>query len=210
MADAGRAATLRSSRGFSRIPRGPARTSVPAMGDELRAQDLRVSHAEREHVARLLSEHFAEGRLTVDEYGERSAAATEAVTRADLNRLLMDLPGAEVARRRELLELVTTGGDLTRKGEWLVPARIVVRSRFGNASLDFRSARFSVPVVALEFDLTFGNLELRVPKGTTVDLEDARTGFGEVKDKIGPSLERGNPHLVVVGRTRVGNVRVRH
>jgi hypothetical protein len=176
------------------------------MGDD---KDLRVSHAEREHVAKLLSEHFAEGRLTVDEYGERSTAASEAVTRADLNRLLMDLPGAEVARRRELLELVNTGGDLKRKGEWVVPARIVVRSRFGNASLDFRQARFSTPVVEIDFDLTFGNLDLRLPKGATVDLEEARAGFGEVTDKIGPSLERGTPHLVVRGKTRVGNIRVR-
>lgn len=172
-------------------------------------RDLRVSHAEREHVSRLLSEHFAEGRLTVDEYGDRSSAASEAVTRADLNRLLVDLPGAEVARQREILELVNTGGDLKRKGAWVVPARIVVRSRFGNASLDFRQARFSTPHVRIDFDLTFGNLDLRVPKGATVDLEDARAGFGEVSDKIGASLERGDPHLVVVGKTRVGNIRVR-
>jgi len=179
------------------------------MGDDITPAELRVSHAEREHVGRLLSEHFAEGRLTVDEYGERSEAAAVAVTRADLNRLLLDLPGAEAVRQREVLELTNTGGDLTRKGEWIVPARIVVRSRFGNAHLDFRTARFTTPVVALDFDLTFGNLEIRLPKGATVDLEDARVGLGEIKDKIGPSVERGNPHLVVTGRTRIGNVRVR-
>ncbi|ODU21149.1 MAG: hypothetical protein ABT15_22115 [Pseudonocardia sp. SCN 73-27] len=65
------------------------------MTDEIAPQDLRVSHEEREHVTKLLAAHFSEGRPTVDEYGERTAAAAESVTRADLNRLLLDLPGAE-------------------------------------------------------------------------------------------------------------------
>ncbi|MFC7660422.1 DUF1707 domain-containing protein [Pseudonocardia benzenivorans] len=74
------------------------------MGDGVARRDLRVSHAEREHVARLLTAHFEAGRLTPDEYETRSAAAAVAVTRADLNGLLIDLPGVDAVRAREVLE----------------------------------------------------------------------------------------------------------
>ena len=165
----------------------------------MRPQDLRVSHAEREHAAKLLNEHFTEGRLTVEEYAERSDAASTAVTRADLNRLLLDLPGAEVVRIREVLELTNTGGDLSRQGQWTVPPQIIVRSRFGNASLDFREARFTTPVVVVDVQLSIGNLDLRLPKGATVDLDDAHTKIGQITDKIGSPLEQGTPHVVVRG-----------
>jgi hypothetical protein len=187
----------------------PVVPTVVAMGDEIMPQEIRVSHAEREHVAQLLSGHFTEGRLTTDEYAVRSAAAAEAVTRADLNRLLMDLPGAEAARARDVLELTNVGGDLRRQGEWTVPPRIVVRSRMGNAYLDFRQARFTSPEVVVEADLTVGNLDIRLPKGATVDLDDARAGLGSVVDKIGSSFERGTPHVVVKGGTKLGNIKVR-
>ncbi|RTL65117.1 MAG: DUF1707 domain-containing protein [Pseudonocardiaceae bacterium] len=179
------------------------------MTDEIASQDLRVSHEEREHVTKLLAAHFSEGRLTVDEYGERTAAAAESVTRADLNRLLLDLPGAEGARTREVLELSNTAGDLKRGGAWIVPPKVVVRSRFGNANLDFREARFTTPVVTVEADILVGNVEIRLPKGATVDLDDVSVTVGNVVDKIGPSAERGMPHVVVRGGSWMGNVRVR-
>ncbi|WP_181782209.1 DUF1707 SHOCT-like domain-containing protein [Pseudonocardia pini] len=179
------------------------------MGDEIAPQDLRVSHAERERVSTLLSQHFAEGRLTVDEYGQRAEAASVAVTRADLNRLLLDLPGADAVRVREVLELTTTAGDLRKQGEWTVPARIVLRSRMGNGHLDFRTARFTTPVVTVDVDIMVGNLDIRLPKGATVDVDEARTSVGQLVDKVGPSLERGNPHVIVRGVTRLGNIRVR-
>lgn len=186
------------------------RHTVEGMNDEIAPRDIRVSHAERDHVTQLLAAHFAEGRLTTDEYGERSEAAAGAVVRSDLNRLLADLPGADVGHPREVLELVNVGGDHRRHGEWTVPPRIVVRSRFGNAYLDFRSARFTTPVVTVEVEIGLGNVDLRLPKGATVDLDDARTGFGQVTDRTGPTAGRGNPHVVVRGRTVFGLISARH
>lgn len=40
----------------------------------------------------LLSKQFSEGRLTPDEFSERSAAIAAAVTRADLEPVFADLP----------------------------------------------------------------------------------------------------------------------
>ena len=43
-----------------------------------------------------------------------------------------------------------------------------------------------------------------------MDLDDVSATVGNVVDKIGPSAERGMPHVVVVrGGAWMGNVRVR-
>jgi hypothetical protein len=54
--------------------------------------DLRIGTAERESAVKILTDHMSEGRLTLEEYDERVAAALEARTRADLRTLFTDLP----------------------------------------------------------------------------------------------------------------------
>jgi hypothetical protein len=61
------------------------------MNDHLRAGD-----ADRDRAAAVLGIHFAAGRMTADEFGDRLAAALGARTIADLRRVLADLPGMEV------------------------------------------------------------------------------------------------------------------
>lgn len=53
---------------------------------------LRVGHAEREAIAAELREHYAEGRLTLDELNERLDLTLAAKTRADLDTPMRDLP----------------------------------------------------------------------------------------------------------------------
>ena len=62
--------------------------------------DIRVSDAERDLVVAELSEHFQAGRLTQDEFDDRSGLALRARTGADLSGLFTDLPTqAPVAAR---------------------------------------------------------------------------------------------------------------
>jgi Flp pilus assembly protein TadB len=53
---------------------------------------LRVSDAERDQAVSRLSEHFQAGRLTMEEFDERSDQALRAKTRADIATLFTDLP----------------------------------------------------------------------------------------------------------------------
>ncbi|PXY19298.1 DUF1707 domain-containing protein [Prauserella muralis] len=53
---------------------------------------LRIGTSEREEASRVLADHFAEGRLTTDEYDERVAGALAARTVAELRPLFEDLP----------------------------------------------------------------------------------------------------------------------
>src|SRR5215470_2949945 len=56
--------------------------------------EMRVGDAEREATAAELREHYASGRLTLEELNERLDAAFAAKTRGDLNAVMRDLPSA--------------------------------------------------------------------------------------------------------------------
>ncbi len=58
-------------------------------------QQLRVSDADRNAVAELLTQHYAEGRLDQAEFDERVGRTMAAKTRGDLAGLFDDLPEAE-------------------------------------------------------------------------------------------------------------------
>lgn len=53
---------------------------------------VRIGDVEREQALGALGEHFAAGRLSKDEFDERSSAAWAAKTSADLSTLFSDLP----------------------------------------------------------------------------------------------------------------------
>ena len=54
--------------------------------------NVRVGDADREAVAAQLREHYADGRLTLDELNERIDQTFAAKTKADLNTVMRDLP----------------------------------------------------------------------------------------------------------------------
>jgi hypothetical protein len=56
--------------------------------------EMRVGDAEREATAAELREHYASGRLALDELNERLDKALAAKTRGDLDALMRDLPSA--------------------------------------------------------------------------------------------------------------------
>src|SRR5690242_14514404 len=53
---------------------------------------MRIGNAEREQAVAALGDHFAQGRLSPDEFEERMTTAYAARTAADLDRLFDDLP----------------------------------------------------------------------------------------------------------------------
>jgi Domain of unknown function (DUF1707) len=63
-------------------------TAIP----DYSAGDLRVSDADRDRAISELSEHYQAGRLTADEFDERSGQALQARTAKELAVLFADLP----------------------------------------------------------------------------------------------------------------------
>ncbi|MGH3169363.1 MAG: DUF1707 SHOCT-like domain-containing protein [Trebonia sp.] len=62
------------------------------------AGNMRVSDAERDAALAELSEHFQAGRITQEEFDERSGLALLAKTGNDLRELFTDLPSGEPSR----------------------------------------------------------------------------------------------------------------
>jgi hypothetical protein len=54
--------------------------------------NVRVGDADRDAIAAQLREHYADGRLTLDELNERLDQTFAAKTKADLNTVMRDLP----------------------------------------------------------------------------------------------------------------------
>ncbi len=61
--------------------------------------ELRIGDREREAAAAALGEHYAAGRLTKEEYDERSERAWAARTSSDLAPLFVDLPAPHGPRQ---------------------------------------------------------------------------------------------------------------
>lgn len=185
------------------------------MTGEIDPRNLLVSDAEREHVGQLLQRAVGQGRITIDEFDTRMAAAMAARTRADLNVLLVDLAQPTgLAERRPLPvknELVLRGGigDIKRRGHWLVPATVKVSGGVGETLLDFSEAELTSPVTTVEASLGMGDLTVVLPPGASVDLDDAHCSIGDVSNKVARYRpEPGAPHFVVRGTVRVGGITV--
>ena len=71
--------------------------------------DQRLSDAERDEAVGRLAQAHTEGRLTTEEYGERSASARRAVTRADLVPLFADLPESPAGEQAVPFAATTPG-----------------------------------------------------------------------------------------------------
>jgi DNA-binding MarR family transcriptional regulator len=65
---------------------------VASEGPQAPAPSMRADDADRDAAAEALAEHFAQGRLTLDELSARLDAALTATTHGELSRATRDLP----------------------------------------------------------------------------------------------------------------------
>jgi len=76
---------------------------------------VRVSDEQRDRAAQKLREHFAAGRLSEEELGERVESAYQAQTEDQLRALVADLPRLPVTPAQQRAELVARRGQLQRR-----------------------------------------------------------------------------------------------
>ena len=70
----------------------PTELSLPAFGLPGAASRLRASDADRDRATASLRRHHADGRITTEEFEERTGRAYAATTLGDLDQLFADLP----------------------------------------------------------------------------------------------------------------------
>jgi hypothetical protein len=80
--------------------------------------DLRIGDAEREAAAASLREHYAQGRLTLEEFNERLDAVYKATTQSQLSLITRDLPHAAAPSAPLPVATIPGGGRERARGEY--------------------------------------------------------------------------------------------
>lgn len=180
--------------------------------------------AARERAIELLSEHFANDRLTMDELDHRLERAYAATSVAELNALTSDLPDERPAMAPT--QAVTRSADLDRAGEsgrivailsetkrgglWSVPADVRVTAAMSNLTLDLRSARLSAGITDLNLNAVMASVQIILPPGVRV-VESVRAFMASVTDDSYSALasDPSIPIIRLTGRAVMAEVKVR-
>ena len=75
--------------------------------------------------------------------------------------------------------------------------------------LDLTKARFAGPVVVIELDLVRGSVDIRLPDGASVSIDDVTVYVGSARDLRKSPPAEGSPHVVLTGRMVMGSVKIR-
>ncbi|WP_018684279.1 DUF1707 SHOCT-like domain-containing protein [Actinokineospora enzanensis] len=176
-------------------------------------RDFRVSDAEREHVVGVLQKAIGHGMLTLDEFTARTDTALAAKTRAELNAVLVDLPG--VVNREPgsptavpPIEYRTVMSSSKREGPWVVPREMSVHNRMGSSEFDFTEAVISHAEVHIRLDVAGGAVDLLLPANASCDSHGVEVVAGSVEDKSGGGGASG-PRFILTGRVKAGAVHIR-
>jgi hypothetical protein len=182
---------------------------VPDDDEPVRAPVVRAADADREAVVSRLQVALGEGRIDMDEFGQRASAAYAAVTTAELDALLADLPRdapVEIVGTRTPETLNSVFGDVKLSGG-SPPRR--VSTVFGDVRIDLRALRTDAARIELFLSTVFGDVDVIVAEGVDAEL-DGWTVFGSRKVELAPVPRLiGTPRVVVHGHTVFGNLRLR-
>jgi hypothetical protein len=176
---------------------------------------VRASDAERDATVERLSQATGEGRLTLEEFSQRMERATTARTRAELDRLVTDLPASGAAAGA-----VTVGssagpswhvspiGGLNVFGPWRMGRHVIVVTLVGGARLDLSQAELAAPEVTLTKVSLVGGVRVRVPSGIRVEASGL-TLVGGTRVEGAPDPGPGAPTIHIRAFSLVGGIRIR-
>jgi hypothetical protein len=180
---------------------------------DLSARPMRASDAERDQAIEVLAAASAEGRLTLEEYSERSGAALQARTQGELAVLTDDIPAPSGALARFAggaagHEITALLGNESRKGPWVVPERLIVRSVLGDCHLEMQQAVIRQHVTVIDATVRFGALTVFVPDGIDVRLT-GRAVLGAKSSDLRGKPRPGAPVIEIRCDVFCGSVSVR-
>ena len=152
---------------------------------------IRVGDRDRDAVAHLLQDAFAEGRLDDDEFDQRMRAALTATVSTELDVLTADLPatsarpaavgpgasGPAASAPKPGRFAIAFKSSIRRGGRWRVPERFIWIVYKGSGRLDLRAAELAGPVTTIAVTAYKSHIDVLVPPGVRVELD----GFGVSK-----------------------------
>jgi Domain of unknown function (DUF1707)/Cell wall-active antibiotics response 4TMS YvqF len=172
---------------------------------------LRASDAERNQTIEVLATACAEGRLSLEEYSQRSEAVLAARTVGDLAGMTADLPAhprAGVVPVPSEMEITAVLGNESRKGPWVVPAHLTVRSVLGDCHLEMQQAAIRQHVTTIDATARFGSVTIFVPDGIDVRMT-GRAVLGAKSSELSGEPRPGAPVIVVHCNVLCGSITVR-
>jgi len=186
-----------------------------------------VLQAQRERTITALCDHFANDRLTVEEFERRLDVANRTSAAPDLEQLLSDLPALTTATQpaaaptaaptplpplakhgRAEQTLVALMGGVERRGHWQPAQKTLVIAVMGGGMLDFREAQLPPGETEVTVLAVMGGCEIIVPPGMAVDCNGVAImgGFAHAGDT--PRSQHTGPLLRVNGFALMGGVDV--
>lgn len=177
---------------------------------------IRASDAEREATVIRLREAMAEGRLTLDDFSQRTDYALTALTRDQLAEVVADLPAQHAVGHVAAPAgpatpwVVGVLGSTRRSGRWLVGHELHAVSVMGECKIDLRGAVIDAPLISVDALAIMGTIEVIVPEGVHVDLQGlAIMASKNLWMSETPILE-GAPTVRITGLALMGEIKVRN
>lgn len=198
-------------------------TPLPTAPRSARDARTALTDADRERVATVLSNRFADDVISLDEFEERVARVYQAGTRAELDALIADLETAPAASPvvPQLVAAAETVpahdrrfavlANLAHHSMAVMPRRLDVSAVLGNVELDLRDASFGIGGRSeLHLRAVLGNITITLPAGTVVE-QHASSVLASIECQPAP-IRMGRSHAPVVrvtGRAVLGAVEIR-
>jgi hypothetical protein len=185
-------------------------------GNDEPAGGIRASDAERDATVERLSAAAGDGRLTLEEFSQRMEQATSAGTRAELARLVADLPADSAAAGTDAAGRAPAGtswhvspvGGLRVFGPWRMDRHVIVVSIVGGTRLDLGQAQLAAQEVTLTKVSLVGGVRVWVPAGVRVEVSGLSL-IGGTRIYGGPEPGPGAPTVHIRAFSLVGGVRIR-
>ncbi len=173
---------------------------------------IRASDGDREAVAARLNEAVGDGRLTLQEFGERLDRAFAARTRGALAALTEDLPAMGPVRGPGRLRRVMLGifWDSRRAGPQPLEDEITAIALLGDAVIDLRGAKAASKEMTIRAYALLNDVDVIVPEGVAVELSGVAV-VGDNRNMTRP-VPAGTSRFVVKihGHAVLGDVQVFH
>ncbi|MEO3874563.1 DUF1707 domain-containing protein [Nonomuraea sp. B12E4] len=168
--------------------------------------DLRASDADRDHVAAVLGEALATGRLTSAEHADRLDVAYTATTVGELVPLTRDLPEVSASNVPAIIEqqvIDSKFSKIVRNGRWVASRNVRLSARFGALIIDLSDAVLPGREIILETNAWFSKMIVRVPENAHV-IDEGGSMFGK-RNVTGGSGGDG-PLIRVRGQSKFSKV----
>lgn len=195
--------------------RVPPATPVPPASTAPVPRVSAVTDRDRERAAELLQQACGEGRLTLEEFSDRVAAAWAARDAGELEQATGGITAPLVGTPSSRKTMVNLLGDEKRVGRWRLPRRLRVFSLIGDWVLDLRGALVSEDAVAdgvveITHVSLLGDVRVIVPEGVEVELGGTGVLIGDRKLELAAvPLRPGTPRVKLRVFGLIGDVIVR-